>query len=53
MNSDFYKKPLPFGPPFEIKIDKMDIIAEAKAAGFPVARDFDFLPYQYFLIFQR
>jgi ubiquinone/menaquinone biosynthesis C-methylase UbiE len=50
---DFYKKPLPFGPPLEMKIDKQDMIEEAKSAGFHVVQDFDFLPYQYFLIFQR
>ena len=53
MNVDFYKKPLPFGPPLEMKIDKPEMIAEAKSAGFHVVQDFDFLPYQYFLIFQK
>jgi ubiquinone/menaquinone biosynthesis C-methylase UbiE len=52
-NVDFYKKPLPFGPPLEMKIDKPEMIEEAKSAGFHVVQDFDFLPYQYFLIFQR
>ena len=53
VNVDFYKKPLPVGPPPVMKIDKQDMIAEMKSAGFHVAQDFDFLPYQYFLIFQR
>jgi ubiquinone/menaquinone biosynthesis C-methylase UbiE len=53
VNVDFYKKPLPVGPPPEMKIDKHDMIEEAKAAGFYVVQDFDFLPYQYFLIFQQ
>jgi ubiquinone/menaquinone biosynthesis C-methylase UbiE len=53
VNVDFYKKPLPFGPPLAMKIDKPDMIEEAKSAGFHVIQDFDFLPYQYFLIFQR
>ena len=52
-NVDFCKKPLPFGPPLEMKIDKPEMIEEAKSAGFHLAQDFDFLPYQYFLIFQR
>jgi len=53
VNVDFYKKPLPLGPPLDMKIDKQEMIEEAKAVGFHVAQDFDFLPYQYFLIFQR
>ncbi len=53
VNVDFYKKPLPFGPPLAMKIDKPDMIEEAKSAGFHVVQDLDFLPYQYFLIFQR
>jgi len=53
VNVDFYKKPLPLGPPLEMKIDKQDMITEAKSAGFHVVQDYDFLPYQYFLIFQQ
>jgi predicted methyltransferase len=53
VNIDFYKKPLPLGPPLEMKIDKQEMIEEAKAAGFHVVQDFDFLPYQYFLVFER
>ena len=53
VNVDFHKKPLPFGPPLEMKIDKPAMIEEAKSAGFRLIEDFDFLPYQYFLIFQR
>jgi ubiquinone/menaquinone biosynthesis C-methylase UbiE len=53
VNIDFYKKPLPLGPPTAMKIDKPVMIEEAKAAGFRVIKDFDFLPYQYFLVFQR
>jgi len=53
VNIDFYKKSLPVGPPPAMKIDKQDMIEEVKVAGFHVVKDFDFLPYQYFLIFQR
>lgn len=53
VNIDFYKKPLPLGPPPAMKIDKQEMIEEANTAGFRVTQDFDFLPYQYFLIFQR
>ena len=53
VNIDFYKKPLPVGPPVAMKIGKEDMIEEVKPAGFHLVKDFDFLPYQYFLIFQR
>jgi hypothetical protein len=53
VNIDFYKRPLPLGPPVAEKIDKAEMIEEAKGAGFHVVQDFDFLPYQYFLVFQR
>jgi ubiquinone/menaquinone biosynthesis C-methylase UbiE len=52
-NVDFYKKALPFGPPLEMKIEKKEMISEAQSAGFQLAQDYDFLPYQYFLIFQH
>jgi ubiquinone/menaquinone biosynthesis C-methylase UbiE len=52
VNIDFYKRPLPLGPPVAEKIDKAEMIEEAKEAGFHVEQDFDFLPYQYFLVFQ-
>jgi ubiquinone/menaquinone biosynthesis C-methylase UbiE len=53
VNIDFCKKPVPLGPPLAIKIDKQDMIGEGKSAGFHVVQDYDFLPYQYFVIFQR
>ena len=53
VNIDFHKRPLPLGPPMEMKIAKGAMIEEAKAAGFRVVEDFDFLPYQYFLVLQR
>jgi ubiquinone/menaquinone biosynthesis C-methylase UbiE len=51
VNVDFHKRPLPVGPPVEMKIAKADMIEEATAAGFHVVEEFDCLPYQYFLIF--
>lgn len=48
---DFKKEDLPVGPPVEMKIDKQDMIAEVTAAGFRLTEQPDFLPYQYFLIF--
>lgn len=50
---DFYKKELPVGPPVSMKISEDQVIAEMKAAGFHLARKHDFLPYQYFMEFER
>ena len=50
---DFDKRPMPIGPPVEMKIAKSAMVDEAKAAGFHWEKEFDFLPYQYFLVFQR
>jgi ubiquinone/menaquinone biosynthesis C-methylase UbiE len=50
---DFLKKEdVPVGPPMEMKIAKQDLIAELVAAGFRLRDERDFLPYQYFLIFE-
>lgn len=50
---DFYKKDLPLGPPTSMKISEQQVIAEMNAAGFHLARQHDFLPYQYFMEFER
>jgi len=52
-NIDFHKRPLPVGPPIGMKIAESDMIKEAQAAGFRLVREFDFLKYQYFLVFDR
>lgn len=50
---DFLKKEgVPVGPPIEMKIAKQDLIAEIVSAGFRLKEERDFLPYQYFLIFE-
>ena len=49
---DFFKKKLPVGPPESMKLSEEQVIAEMKAAGFGKVKSFDFLPYQYFLVFQ-
>lgn len=49
---DFYKKPLPVGPPVGMKLSEDEVIAELKMAGFRLAQSFDFLPNQYFLVFR-
>jgi ubiquinone/menaquinone biosynthesis C-methylase UbiE len=48
---DFHKKPLPVGPPESMKLTRAEVVAEATAAGFSVAEEPTFLPYQYFLVF--
>lgn len=50
---DFYKKPLPVGPPESMKLTEGQVIAELDAAGFREVRRHDVLPYQYFLEFER
>ncbi len=53
VNIDFYKRPLPVGPSVDEKIAKADMIREAESAGFHLVRQYDFLKYQYFLVFRR
>jgi ubiquinone/menaquinone biosynthesis C-methylase UbiE len=48
---DYQKRALPVGPPLEIKIAREDLVAEMAAAGYRLAREHTFLPYQYFLVF--
>ena len=50
---DFHKRPLPVGPPESMKISEADVVAELASAGFQKTKQFDFLPYQYFLEFRR
>jgi arsenite methyltransferase len=49
---DFYKKELPLGPPPAMKLSEDEVIAEFRAAGFRLAERREFLPYQYFLVFE-
>ena len=53
VNIDFHKRPLPVGPPLEMKIAKKKMIAEAEPAGFHLLKEYRFLAYQYFLVFSR
>jgi len=50
---DFQKRDLPIGPPLSMKIAKRDVAKEVAPAGFRLAEEFDFLEYQYFLVFSR
>jgi SAM-dependent methyltransferase len=49
---DFFKKPLPVGPPVEHKLARDFVLDEMRAAGWRLAREPEILPYQYFLIFE-
>ena len=40
------------GPPVEMKLSEDQVIADFKGAGFRLAGRKDFLPYQYFLVFE-
>lgn len=50
---DFYKRPSPVGPPVSMKLTEMEVVRELKSAGFHLTTSFDFLPYQYFLVFRQ
>jgi len=50
---DFYKKPLPVGPPESMKLSDQEVITEFQKAGFGLSKRLDILPYQYFLFFER
>ena len=48
---DFHKKDLPVGPPADMKISREDLLKQMEGAGFKLAKEHTFLPYQYFLVF--
>ena len=48
---DFHKRDLPVGPPPAMKIAREDLVREMESAGFRLAAEHSFLPYQYFLVF--
>lgn len=50
---DFYKKPLPVGPPPGMKLAEDQVKQELAAAGFTLTKSHGFLPHQYFLEFSR
>ncbi len=49
---DFKKEELPFGPPLEEKIARGDLVQQMQRAGFRIREEHDFLPHQYFLVFE-
>jgi ubiquinone/menaquinone biosynthesis C-methylase UbiE len=48
---DFQKRDLPLGPPSSMKIARDDLVRQMEGAGFRLAAEHTFLPYQYFLVF--
>lgn len=50
---DFFKKPLPIGPPDSMKLSEDEVIAEFQKAGFVMSKRLNVLPYQYFLFFEN
>ena len=40
------------GPPLEMKIARETLVSQMESADFQLAKEFTFLPYQYFLIFK-
>jgi cyclopropane fatty-acyl-phospholipid synthase-like methyltransferase len=48
---DFHKRELPVGPPPAMKIAREDLVRQMESAGFRLAAEHTFLPYQYFLVF--
>ena len=53
VNVDFDKRPLPVGPPLEMKIAKQAVVDEVRPTGFHLVKEYDFLKYQYFLVFEH
>jgi ubiquinone/menaquinone biosynthesis C-methylase UbiE len=49
---DFQKRDTPVGPPTSEKIARGDLVAQMEGSGFRLAAEHDFLPYQYFLVFE-
>ena len=49
---DFHKRPLPVGPPPEHKLAREFVVEEMRQAGYRLADEKSFLPYQYFLLFE-
>jgi ubiquinone/menaquinone biosynthesis C-methylase UbiE len=49
---DFKKEKTPMGPPLEMRIARDTLVQQMQAAGFRLATEHTFLPYQYFLVFR-
>ena len=49
---DFQKRELPVGPRLGMKIAREDLVRQMQEHGYALAKEHDFLPYQYFLVFE-
>jgi ubiquinone/menaquinone biosynthesis C-methylase UbiE len=49
---DFHDRELPVGPPRSMKLSRETVVSEFANAGFRLAEERSFLPYQYFLVFE-
>ena len=49
---DFLMKDIPVGPPPDHKLPRVHVISEFLEAGYQLAEEKTFLPYQYFLLFR-
>jgi ubiquinone/menaquinone biosynthesis C-methylase UbiE len=47
---DFHKREIPIGPPLRERVSREELLVHVERAGLRVAREFDFLPYQYFFL---
>ncbi len=50
---DFGLKKIPFGPAYENRLPKAQLIQEAQLQGFKPWAEYYFLPYQYFVVFKK
>ena len=46
-------KKSPFGPPIEEKVHEDTVIKEVERIGFELVEKHNFMPYHYFLVFQK
>jgi hypothetical protein len=47
-----YTRELPIGPPVAARLPAAEVKAEMQGAGYVLAAEHGFLPYQYFLVFR-
>lgn len=53
VNIDFDKRETPVGPPVEHRVSREELLRDARRAGFVLAAEHRFLPYQYFVVLRR
>jgi ubiquinone/menaquinone biosynthesis C-methylase UbiE len=50
---DWTKRPMPLGPPKEMRLSAHQVSVEMRSAGFSLEQRETFLPHQYFLVFRK